>query len=264
MAAAMRLSPEGLAFIKRFESFVAYPYDDKLPAVKGRYREWTGGKLRGTATIGYGHTNAAKHPLKVVPGIRISEAEAAKILDVDLDECEQAVNRLVRVPMTQGQFDALVSFTFNCGEANLKKLIAPMNRRDYAGTYAKFDLYVLSGGERMRGLVRRRDGEQGLWNSSAKPLPGPEEIDNVPEQVDAPKEPAGAKTGAVVGGSVVAGALVVKDGADLVNSVAEPVRSAADTITGIASGSPTALLVIVGGLLVAGVGVYLWRKRKAN
>lgn len=264
MATTMRLSPEGLAFIKGFESFVAYPYDDKVPAVKGRYREWTGGKLRGTATIGYGHTNAAKHPLKVVPGIKITEAEASKILDMDLDECEQDVNRLVRVPMTQGQFDALVSFTFNCGVANLKKLIAPMNRRDYAGTYAKFDLYVLSKGERMRGLVRRRDGEQGLWNSSPKPLPEADEIENVPEQVDAPKEPAGAKTGAVVGGSVVAGALVVKDGAELVNSVAEPVRNAADTVSEIASGSPTVLLVIVGVLVLAGVGLYLWRKNKAD
>ena len=177
-----RISKTGLDFIKSFESFVPYVYDDKRAPVKGKYPEWKGGAVRGTLTIGYGHTNAAKHPLKIDKGLRISEAEGCDILDVDLDECEADVNRLVTVPISQGQFDALASFTFNCGAGNLKKLIVPLNRNDYAGTRARFDLYVKSKGEFMRGLQRRRDGEQAMWDANdavlpTEPVPHPAEVD---------------------------------------------------------------------------------------
>lgn len=167
----MKISKDGLDFIKSFESFVPYVYDDLKPPVKGRYREWNGEKVIGTLTIAYGHTNAAKHPLKVVQGLRVSEAEACVILDVDLDECEEAVNRLVKVTLTQGQYDCLVSFAFNCGVGNLKKLIVPLNRGDYAATRAKLGAYVKSKGKTLRGLVRRRKGEQALWDAKSPALP---------------------------------------------------------------------------------------------
>lgn len=246
----MRLSPEGLAFIKGFESFVPYPYDDKLPAVKGKYREWTGGPLKGTATIGYGHTNAAKHPLEVMPGIRLTEAQAAAILDVDLDECEAAVNRLVKVPLAQGQFDALVSFTFNCGEANLKKLIAPLNRGNHAATYAKFDEFIRSKGEVMNGLIRRRDGEQALWNARPKALPAADEVDNVPEQVDAPRQPVPVK----------AIALSAAGTAGAITAVAEPVKQVADAVSGLAGYGPLVSGVAF-ALLVVGAAYLIYRSR---
>ncbi|UJX45761.1 lysozyme [Xanthobacter sp. YC-JY1] len=261
MASNMKLSVAGLKFIKSFESFVPYVYDDKVPAVKGRYREYTGGPVKGTLTIGYGHTNAAKHPLKVVPGTYVTEAQAREILDVDLDECEEAVNRIVKVPMTQGQFDALVSFTFNCGEANLKKLVAPMNRGNSAATYAKFDEFIRSKGEVMRGLVRRRDGEQGLWASTPKALPEPHEVENVPEEVDAPKKPVSKRdiaAGATAGTAVV---VAVKEGVDAVNTVAEPVKQAVDTVSGIASYGSVALIAVAVAAIVAG-GVYLWLRNR--
>ncbi len=181
----MKLSDGGLRFVKGFESFVGYVYDDKRAPVKGKYVEWNGGPVKGTLTIGYGHTNSAKHPLKISKGLRITEAQAREILDVDLDECEEAVNRLVKVPITQGQFDALVSFAFNCGTGNLKKLIVPLNRGDHAATRAKLDLYIKSKGEVMRGLQRRRDGEQALWDSHDAPAPTviiehPAEVDREP------------------------------------------------------------------------------------
>jgi lysozyme len=184
----MRLSPRGLDFIKSFEGFVPYVYDDKKAPVNGKYREWTGGPVVGTLTIGYGHTNAAKHHLKIEKGLRISEADARVILDVDLDECEEYVNKAVKVPITQGQFDALVSFTFNCGAGNAKNIIARLNRGDYKGARAAFDLYVRSKGTVMRGLQRRRDGEQALWDSNAPTLPD-EPVDH-PAQVDSPRKTA--------------------------------------------------------------------------
>lgn len=160
----MKIGKKGLDLIKSFESLVPYVYDDKLPPAKGKYQEWKGGPVKGTLTIGYGHTDAARHPLKITKGLKITAAKALEILDTDLDECEEAVNRLVTVSMTQGQFDALVSFAFNCGTGNLKKLIAPLNKGDYDGCRQKFSEFIRSKGEVMRGLVRRRNAEQALFD----------------------------------------------------------------------------------------------------
>lgn len=176
----MRLGPRGLDLIKSFESFVPYVYDDMRAPVGGKYAEWDGGPVRGTLTIGYGHTDAAKHPLKTRQGVRVTEAEALQILDVDLDECEADVNTFVKVPLTQGQFDALVSFTFNCGVGNLKRLIVPLNKGDYAGCRQKFAEFTRSKGEVLRGLVRRRAAEQVLWDQDYAAIPPPPDIEPVP------------------------------------------------------------------------------------
>jgi lysozyme len=250
------IDKDGIDFIKGFESFVPYPYDDKLPPVKGKYREWKGEPLKGTATIGYGHTDAAKHPLKVVPGLRITEADACKILDVDLDECEEDVNRLVKVPLTQGQFNALVSFTFNCGPANLKKLIVPLNKGDYASTRAKFDEFIRSKGEVMKGLIRRRDGEQLLWDAvesrpAASTIPNPEDVHNVPEQVDAPRQPVPVK----------AIALSAAGTAGAITAVAEPMKQVADAVSGLAGYGPLVSGVAL-ALLVMGAAYLIYRSRR--
>ena len=196
-----KLGKKGLDLIKSFESFVPYVYDDLLPPVKGKYREWNGGPVKGTLTIGYGHTDAARHPLKIKQGLKVSQAKALEILDVDLDECEEAVNRLVKVPLTQGQFDALVSFAFNCGTGNLKKLIVPLNRGNYAACRAKFDQYTRSKGQVLRGLLRRRDSEQALWDDRHDEVVLPDEPVSHPAEVDAPAERRGMiSEGALVGG----------------------------------------------------------------
>jgi lysozyme len=182
----VRISKAGLDFIKSFEGFVPYVYDDLRPPVNGKYREWNGEAVKGTLTIGYGHTDAAKHPLKIKRGLNITEAQATEILDTDLEECEEQVSSLVKVPLTQGQFDALCSFNFNCGVGNLKKLIVPLNKGDYKAARAKFDLYVKSKGITLRGLQRRRDGEQALWDSHTAE---PEEIIDHPAEVEPEKEP---------------------------------------------------------------------------
>ena len=58
-------SQAGLVFVKGFETCVCYVYDDLRPPKKGKYAEWDGGPVIGTLTVGYGHTDAAKHPLKI-------------------------------------------------------------------------------------------------------------------------------------------------------------------------------------------------------
>ena len=189
----MKISANGLRFIKGFEYFVPHVYDDKVPPrrVKGKlvYPEYKGGPVRGTLTIGYGHTAAAKAVVDMSIGDKLTEKEACAILDVDLDECEEAVNRLVKKPITQGQFDALVSFVFNCGTGAFKKssILRKLNRGDYDGARAAFDLYVYSKGEKLNGLVRRRNGEQDLWDSATPTVPD-KPVDH-PAEVDTPKPP---------------------------------------------------------------------------
>ena len=268
-----RISQAGLDFIKGFESFVPYVYDDLVPAqrVGGRlvYREWQGEPVRGTLTIGYGHTNAAKHPLRIRQGLRITEELACEILDVDLDECEQAVNDGARVPITQGQFDALVSFTFNCGAGNLKNLLARLNRGDYAATRAAFDLYVKSKGVTLRGLQRRRDGEQELWDMREVALP-PEPVDH-PAEVDPGPEPppssmatsSEGNTAVVVGGGGVGGVAI--EGAGAMGRVAAKGTPASwdafliDFLMQLLS-SPTFWLSVITTLGAA----YIWLRRRAR
>lgn len=183
----MKISKQGLDFIKGFEGTVLYVYDDLRPSKNGKYAEWDGGAVRGTLTIGTGHTDAAKHPLKIKQGLRITQEQADRILAVDLEECEQDVLRLVKKPLTQGQFDACVSFVYNCGAGNFKSIAARINRGDYRGARAAFDLYVKSKGQTLRGLQRRRDGEQVLWDSDIPNVPT-EPVDH-PAEVDQPQKP---------------------------------------------------------------------------
>jgi GH24 family phage-related lysozyme (muramidase) len=168
----MHISEEGVRLIAKWEEFVPYIYDDKVPKrrIDGQlqYPEWEGARLRGTLTIGYGHTNAAGPP-HLTYGLHVTKEEAEKILADDLAPCERDVARLVKVKLSQHQFDALVSFTFNCGAGNLKKLVARLNQGDYDDVPRRMMNYVTSKGERMRGLVNRRTAEVKLWNTPDDP-----------------------------------------------------------------------------------------------
>ena len=92
----MKTSSNGIEMIKAHEGLVLYAYPD--PGTGGE--PWT---------IGYGHTKG------VLPGMRISEEQAEAFLREDLAAFEKAVTDLVPIPLTQSEFDALVSFCFNVG-----------------------------------------------------------------------------------------------------------------------------------------------------
>lgn len=203
---ARKISREGLAFIEKWEQFVPYVYDDKVPMRKiggvRRYPEWDGTNVRGTLTIGYGHTDAAGYP-KIHQGMRVTKEEAEEILDADLDDCEAAVNR-VKLPLTQAQFDVLVSFTFNCGPGNLKKLVSGCTAKNYASVIPrKLMQYVNSKGERMQGLVNRRAGEVRMWGRpddedefESMPIPSTAEREEPPKgMIDSKTAYAATTTG---------------------------------------------------------------------
>lgn len=157
------IDQQGLKLIEAFEGLILYPYDDadgKNPPKK----IVAGDKLRGTLTIGYGHTGK-----DVIPGQTITEAEADQLLEEDLAWAEDQVARLVTVPLTNNQFAALVSFTFNAGEGALAS--STLLRRLNAGVYGavpeqlpRWDKTTISGKKvQSAGLARRRAAEAQLW-----------------------------------------------------------------------------------------------------
>jgi len=145
----MQLSAEGLELIKRFEGFRGQLYID----------------VAGFPTIGYGHRVV---PPESFPG-GVSEPQAANLLAGDVSAAECAVGRLVKVALTQGQFDALVDFCFNLGAGRLEKstLLRALNTGRYDAAAEQLLLWDLAGGEVNLGLKARREAELRLWKPAA-------------------------------------------------------------------------------------------------
>lgn len=135
-----------------------------------KIKQWEGLKLTayrdegGVLTIGYGHTSAAGAPV-VREGMKITEAEASRILRADLAKFEARVNALVKVPLTDNQFSALVAFDLNTGALHKSTLLKKLNKGDYAAVPKELMKWVNVKGKRSRGLVNRRSAEVGLWNT---------------------------------------------------------------------------------------------------
>lgn len=141
----LRLSAKGIEFLKDMEGVRYTAYLD------------TGGVW----TIGVGHTGP-----EVIRGLRINEEQVNKYLQKDVIEAEDSVKELVKVPLSQSQFDALVSFTFNLGENALSKstLLRLLNAGDYNGAMQQMNRWVYDNGKLIAGLVKRRKAEQSLWS----------------------------------------------------------------------------------------------------
>lgn len=109
----------------------------------------------GVPTLGVGHTRGVKL------GQSCTEQQAQSWFTDDLADAEAAVEHLVTVPLTQGQFDALVSFAYNLGAGNLKNstLLRYINEGRTNAAAAQFKLWCHAGGKVVEGLVRRRAWE---------------------------------------------------------------------------------------------------------
>lgn len=142
-----KLGSAGLWLIKNFEGCRLTAYK---PVSTEKY--WT---------IGWGHYGA-----DVTEGMKITQARADELLLQDVASSVAAVNNPAYCPITeelnQNQFDALVSFTFNCGAGNLKTLC---KNRTAAQIAAKIPAYNKAGGRELLGLVRRRAAELELFNT---------------------------------------------------------------------------------------------------
>lgn len=113
----------------------------------------------GVWTIGFGHTGAVR------PGQEITREEADTLLRKDVEDAEKSVSWYVTVPLTQDQFDALVSFVFNLGIGKLKgsTLLRLLNGGDYKGAADEFPRWVFAGKVRLNGLIARRADEKSLF-----------------------------------------------------------------------------------------------------
>jgi lysozyme len=153
-------------------------------------------------TIGWGHTN--HHGRKFDAASRWSAEECHAAFLEDMGGFEQAVRRLVTVALQPWQFDALVSFAYNCGEGNLQKstLLKKVNARDFGhwsedeggtGAAAEFPKWNKANGKVLSGLVRRRASESLLFqnipdlNYDGKADPKPPQHP-MPQTVDEPED----------------------------------------------------------------------------
>lgn len=119
----------------------------------------------GVATIGYGTT---RYPdgIKVRMGDERTQEEAEQYLSFEVVKiCVPAINKNVKVPLTQGQFDALISFIYNFGEGAFagSTLLALLNNKDYMGAAKQFPRWNKANGEVWEGLVSRRKEEMDLF-----------------------------------------------------------------------------------------------------
>ena len=160
----MKTSPAGRAFIEGFEGLFLQAYDDLNDHVVR-----PGEHVHGILTIGYGHTDTAGPP-RVYVGQTIELGEADAILASDLAEVEIEVNHLVKVPLNQNQFDALVSFQFNTGWLAHPhcSLLTALNGGNYQLANEDFMLYDRARGKILAGLSRRRKREKELFH---RPVP---------------------------------------------------------------------------------------------
>lgn len=146
-----RIGQAGLALIKQFEGCRLIAYQCSA----------------GVWTIGYGHTAG------VYKGMKITQAQADAFLKQDIAKFEKYINNPSYVPFTdklnQNQFDALVSFAFNLGQGNVKKLCTGrvMNQIPSA-----MQQYCKAAGKTLPGLQRRRKAEAALYNKKVESCTG--------------------------------------------------------------------------------------------
>ncbi|MDU8950454.1 MAG: lysozyme [Bifidobacterium sp.] len=149
----MQTSDEGIALIKCFEGCQLTAYPD--PGTGGA--PWT---------IGYGWTLPVDGK-PVRPGMTIDQATADRLLKTGLVSYENDVLKIVKVKLTQGQFDALVSFAYNIGSRALSTstLLKKLNAGDIKGAADEFLRWNKAAGKVLNGLNRRREAERALFLS---------------------------------------------------------------------------------------------------
>lgn len=156
---AMRMSAHGRKILTQLEGKENMPYKDSA----------------GLLTVGVGHLltqdelSSGKIFIRgaaVKYGYGLTDQQIDDLLDQDLERFNKAVSDYVTVPLDQGQFDSLVSFSFNVGTNAFKNstLLKELNKGHYNEVPNQLRRWVYSGGQKVQGLVNRRETEVKLWN----------------------------------------------------------------------------------------------------
>lgn len=167
----------GYDLIQSFEELRLTAYDDARP----NYYLNPGDPIMGTLTIGWGHTGP-----DVVIGMTITEQEADELLEADLEWACKAVEELVKVPLNDNEFAALVSFTYNVGRTQFANstLLRLLNQGDYGAVpsqLVRWDKTTINNKKvQSKGLARRRAAEIELWTA---PVEGEDVLTSLPSPV---------------------------------------------------------------------------------
>ena len=207
-------------------------------------------------TIGYGHTSAAGAP-EVTDGMTITQSRAEEILKVDILKYERAVEDLVKVELTQNQFDVLVDFAYNAGVGALKSstLLRKVNAGKFDDVPAELMKWTKGGGKVLPGLVRRRQAAVVWWNASEDQ---PDDHQDHRAEPDAPQKRTmvDSKQGNAALLTAGIGSLGV---AKEVAAQAKDASDVADQFVGLL-GNPNFLTMAA----VIGLGGAIWYWRKKN
>lgn len=146
----MKISNNGLDLIKEFEGFSSTPYlcPAKIP------------------TIGYGSTYYEDGTKVTLKDKAITEQRATELLEFIANKTfSENINKVVKAPLNQNQFDALVSFAYNIGNKNFNwsTLLKKLNLSDYEGASSEFLRWNQANGKILNGLVSRRQKEKELF-----------------------------------------------------------------------------------------------------
>lgn len=149
----------GLALTEKSEDCVLYVYDD-LDEHWPHPIVMPGAAVKGTLTIGFGHTGSDVHP-----GMRITQAQADQLLAHDLNIYEIAVENLISRNATPNQFAAMVDFCFNIGATQFasSQVLAQFNAGNDQAAADDFGNWITDNGQVLPGLVTRRAAERALF-----------------------------------------------------------------------------------------------------
>ena len=142
-----KINQRGIDLVKHFEGCYLKAYQDSV----------------GVWTIGYGHTGLQHKDGTVYRGRVITQAKAEELLRYDMRQFEARVETFVKVPLSDDQYAALVSFDFNTGGLGKSTLLRMLNDYNIAGAADQFLRWNKAGGKVLRGLTRRRASERNLF-----------------------------------------------------------------------------------------------------
>lgn len=164
----LKLSKTGLQLIQSFEGYHTRLKDGSCQAYLDTLvrRELRSKGYAGLWTIGWGNTGSSLiDGSPITEGTVWSRKRAEQELAKMAERHEAVVKRMVKVPLNQNQYDALVSLSYNLGLSKAQSLVRKLNNGDYEGAARSFALYNKAGGKVRTGLVRRRNAEAKLFSA---------------------------------------------------------------------------------------------------
>lgn len=143
----MQVSEDGINLTKSFESLKLHSYPDS----------------EGVPTVGWGTTHINGVPVTL--GMTITQDEAEEYLRADYKKFENSINSLVKVELSQQQFDAVADFVYNEGPTHFASstLLKLINESDFENAKNEFIKWDKAGGHVLSGLLRRRQAEADLF-----------------------------------------------------------------------------------------------------